>query len=195
MYGTDNGIYVSDRKPREASSKPRRVLDVPSVSQVEVLEEYQLLLVLSNKNLYSYPLETLDASDAQSALAKRPGRKIGHASFFRTGVCLGRHLVCCVKTSAPSSTIKVYEPMDSMVKGKKKPAFSKMFQGGQDTLKPFKVGLTIAFLIQNNAALRIHFLSEKYPLLCFLRKKFSYSSLPSFLLMFLAFHPTKNINF
>jgi hypothetical protein len=108
-----------------------------------VLEEYQLLLVLSNKNLSSYPLETLDASDAQSALAKRPGRKIGHASFFRTGVCLGRHLVCCVKTSAPSSTIKVYEPMDSMVKGKKKPAFSKMFQGGQDTLKPFKVGLTI----------------------------------------------------
>jgi hypothetical protein len=43
-----------------------------------------------------------------------------------------------VKTSALSTTIKVYEPMDNLAKGKKKSAVSKMFQSGQDTLKPFK---------------------------------------------------------
>lgn len=138
VYGTDHGVYVSDRKPKEASSKPRRVLETAGVTQIEVLEEYQLLLVLSNKTLFSFPMEALDPNEAQSPLAKRP-RKIGHANFFKAGVCLGRHLVCCVKTSTQSTTIKVYEPMDSMTKGKKKPAFSKMFQGGQDALKPYKV--------------------------------------------------------
>lgn len=116
------------------------MLDAIGVTQIEVLEEYQLLLALSNKTLFSFPLEALDPSDNQSPLAKRP-RKIGHANFFKAGVCLGRHLVCCVKTSALSTTIKVYEPMESMSKGKKKPAFSKMFQGGQDVLKPLKVGI------------------------------------------------------
>ena len=114
------------------------MLECAGVTQIEVLEEYQLLLVLSNKTLFSYPLEALELNDAQSPLAKRP-RKIGHANFFKTGVCQGRHLVCCVKTSQQSTAIKVYEPTDSMAKGKKKPAFSKMFQGGQDALKPYKV--------------------------------------------------------
>lgn len=140
VYGTDNGIYISDRRPKDISAKPKRVLDAICVTQIEVLEEYQLLLALSNKTLLSFPLEALDPSDNQSPLAKRP-RKLGHANFFKAGVCDGRHLVCCVKTSALSTTIKVYEPMESMTKGKKKPAFSKMFQGGQDVLKLLKVGI------------------------------------------------------
>ncbi|KAI9812767.1 MAG: RHO1 GDP-GTP exchange protein 2 [Pycnora praestabilis] len=141
VFGTDTGIYVSDRRPKEASSKPKRVLDASNVTQIDVLEEYQLLLVLSNKTLLSFPMEALDPNDTQSPLAKR-SKKIASANFFKAGICLGRHLVCCVKTSALSTTIKVFEPMESMAKGKKKPAFSKMFQGGQqDALKPFKVGI------------------------------------------------------
>ena len=139
VYGTDNGIYLSDRKPRDPSAKPRRVLDAMNVTQIDVLEEYQLLLVLANKTLLSFSLESLDTSDA---LAKRPRKIQNHANFFKAGVCLGRHLVCCVKTSALSSTIKVFEPLETTMKNKKKPAFSKMFQGGQDALRPFKVSPT-----------------------------------------------------
>ncbi|KAI9804541.1 MAG: hypothetical protein M1825_001440 [Sarcosagium campestre] len=138
VYGTDNGIFVSDRRPKDASAKPKRVLDAVLVTQIDVLEEYQLLLVLSNKTLLSFSLEALDPSDNQSPLTKRP-KKIGHTNFFKAGVCLGRHLVCAVKTSALSTTIKVFEPMDSMSKNKKKPTLSRVFQGGQDALKPFKV--------------------------------------------------------
>jgi len=115
------------------------VLDASQVTQIDVLEEYQLLLVLSNKTISSYPMEALDSSDNQSPLTKRPKKIQGHANFFKAGVCLGRHLVCSVKTSALSTTIKVFEPMDTMSKGKKKPAISKMFQSGQDALKPYKV--------------------------------------------------------
>jgi len=141
VYGTDSGIYVSDRNPRDKTARPRRVLDVSQVTQIDTLEEYQLLLVLANKTLYSYPMDALDVGEGQNSVAKRPKKIQGHANFFKSGIGLGRHLVCSVKTSALSTTIKVYEPMDNLAKGKKKSTVSKMFQSGQDTLKPFKVRL------------------------------------------------------
>lgn len=139
VYGTDSGIFISERWPKDKSAKPRRVLDASQVTQIDTLEEYQLLLVLANKTLSSYPMEALELSEGTNSMAKRPKKIQGHANFFKAGIGLGRHLVCSVKTSALSSTIKVYEPMDNLAKGKKKSAVSKMFQSGQDTLKPFKV--------------------------------------------------------
>lgn len=138
VYGTDSGIYVSDRWPKDKSAKPRRVLDVSQVTQIDTLEEYQLLLVLSNKTLSSYPMEALELSEGQTSQAKKPKKIQGHANFFKAGIGLGRHLVCSVKTSTMSTTIKVFEPMDHLAKGKKKSAVSKMFQSGQEALKPFK---------------------------------------------------------
>ncbi|EZF30863.1 hypothetical protein H101_05506 [Trichophyton interdigitale H6] len=137
VYGTDNGIYVSERWPKDKSATPKRVLEANAVTQIDTLEEYQLLLVLANKTLSSYPLEALDTSDNQSAMVRRPKKIQGHANFFKSGIGLGRHLVCSVKTSTLSTTIKVFEPMENLAKGKKKP-LSKMFQTGQDALKPFK---------------------------------------------------------
>ncbi|KAI9795210.1 MAG: RHO1 GDP-GTP exchange protein 2 [Piccolia ochrophora] len=154
VYGTDNGIFISDRRPKEANTNPRRVLDAQLVTQIDVLEEYQLLLVLSNKTLLSFAMEALDTSDNQAPLTKRP-KKIGHTSFFKAGVCLGRHLVCAVRTSGLSTTIKVYEPMDSTSKNKKKPSLSRVFQGGQDALRPLK-----EFYIPAESS-SIHFLKSK----------------------------------
>ena len=136
VYGTDNGVFVSDRRPKGTTSKPRRVLDIPSVTQIDVLEEYQLLLVLSNKTLLSYSLEILDPGDSQSQLAKRPKKIQNHANFFKAGVCMGRHLVCSAKMSGISTTIKVFEPMETVSRTRRR-----MFQSGQEALKPFKVSL------------------------------------------------------
>lgn len=138
VYGTDSGVYVSDRR-KTAHARPKRVLDIASVTQIDVLEEYQLLLVLAAKSLVSFPLEVLDPNDGQSPLMKRPKKIQNHANFFKAGVCMGRHLVCSAKMSGISTTIKVFEPLDTVSKGKKKPAIGRMFQGGQETLKPFKV--------------------------------------------------------
>ena len=138
VYGTDNGIYMADRWPKDKSVKPRKILDAPQVSQIDTLEEYRLLLVLSNKNLQSYPFEALDPQN-QNSMATRPRKIQGHSNFFKSGIGVGRHLVCSVKTSALSTTIKVYEPINNNAEGKKKPALSKMFASGQETLKPFKV--------------------------------------------------------
>lgn len=139
VIGTDNGIYLAERWPKDKSAKPRRILDATAVTQIDTLEEYQLVLVLANKTLFSYPMEALDVNEGQNPLARRPKKIQGHQNFFKVGIGLGRHLVCSVKTSALSTTIKVFEPMENLTRGGKKPALGKMFRGSQEALKPFKV--------------------------------------------------------
>ncbi|KAF3928022.1 hypothetical protein AA313_de0201095 [Arthrobotrys entomopaga] len=156
VYGTDTGIYVSDRRPNSpAQGVPKKVIDMAGVSQVDVLEEYQILLVLSDKTAYSFPIETITEPGDSAMASKRHKRIQGHVNFFKTGVCLGRVLVCCVKNSSMSATVKVYEPMDTLAKGRNKPAFRKLLAGGQDGLKLFK-----EFYIPSEAS-SIHFLKSK----------------------------------
>ncbi|KAK7422334.1 RHO1 GDP-GTP exchange protein 2 [Neonectria magnoliae] len=156
LYGTDNGVYVSDRK--NTGQMPRRVLETASVTQIDILEEYQLLLVLSNKTLQSYPVSALNPDEP--AQSKRPKKIQNHCSFFKTGICLGRHLVCCVKSSALSTTIKVFEPNDAMTKAKKQKGLGKFISGGHDELKPFK-----EFYIPTESS-SVHFLKSKLCVAC-----------------------------
>jgi hypothetical protein len=95
----------------------------------------------------------LDLDDSQ-AIAKRP-RKICHANFFKAGICLGNNLVATVKTSALSTTIKVYEPKENMAGKARKSGFAKMLSQGQDQLKPYK-----EFYIPTEST-SIHFLRSK----------------------------------
>ncbi|KAF2251814.1 Rho1 guanine nucleotide exchange factor 1 [Trematosphaeria pertusa] len=152
-YGTEAGIYVGDRKPKDSSQKPRRVLDCKAVTQIDVLEQHQIVLVLADKTLYSYSIEALDPDETQ-AIVKRP-RKICHANFFKAGICLGQQLVASVKTSALSTTIKVFEPKENMASKSRKSGFAKMLSTGQDQLKPYK-----EFYIPTEST-SIHFLRSK----------------------------------
>ncbi|KAI1069568.1 hypothetical protein LB507_008358 [Fusarium sp. FIESC RH6] len=156
LYGTDSGVYLSDRKVKD--QVPRRVLETASVTQIDILEEYQLLLVLSNKTLQSYPVSALNPDEP--ALSRRPKKIQSHCSFFKTGICLGRHLVCCVKSSALSTTIKVFEPNDAMTKAKKQKGIGKFMSGGHDELKPFK-----EFYIPTESS-SVHFLKSKLCVAC-----------------------------
>jgi hypothetical protein len=74
---------------------------------------------------------------------KRAKRISSHTSFFKAGICLGKVLVCVVKSSPLSSTIKTLEPIDQNVRGRSKPTFRKLLQGGNDTLKLFRVSLLL----------------------------------------------------
>ena len=52
MFGTDDGVYLSDlREPRQ---EPVKVLALLDVLQVDVLEDYQLLIVLSGEPHYLF---------------------------------------------------------------------------------------------------------------------------------------------
>jgi CNH domain len=140
-YGTDSGIYVSDRKPHSnAKTTPIRVHPLSNVTQIDVLEEYGLLLVLCDKTLSSYPIELLtDHDNATTFQMNRRAKKVaGHVNFFKSGVCLGRVFLCVVKNSGMSSTVKVLEPVEGLNRGRTKLGFAKLLQGGQD-FKVFKV--------------------------------------------------------
>ncbi|KAJ9097534.1 hypothetical protein QFC19_006708 [Naganishia cerealis] len=118
---------------------PAKVVAIPDVTQVDVLEEFQLLIVLAERSVTAFPLEALDPTDPTAAL-KRGKRLSSHTSFFKSGVCLGRVILCIVKSSSLSSTIKVLEPIDMSQRGKKQPTpFRKLLNNGGAHNEPFKV--------------------------------------------------------
>ncbi|KAK0548821.1 RHO1 GDP-GTP exchange protein 2 [Tilletia horrida] len=152
IYGTDDGVYLSDL--RERARPPTKVLPLPFVTQVEVLEEYQILIVLAERQVHTFTLDALDPTDPLGSLKR--GRRISqHTSFFRAGTCLGRTLVCTVKSSSLSSTIKTLEPIEPSARRKQPKTFKAFLQGPQDTLKIFK-----EFYIPTESS-SIHFLKTK----------------------------------
>ena len=149
VYGTDNGIYVSDRKPHSnAKATPIRVHALNNVTQIDALEEFGLLLVLCDKTLYSYPIELLTEHDnATNFQMNRKAKKIsGHVNFFKAGICLGRVLLCVVKANSNTSTIKVLEPVEGLTRGRGKLGLAKLLQGGQD----FKIFKVLPSYLKNN---------------------------------------------
>lgn len=157
VFGTDTGVYVSDRKPKGNDSQPRKVLDASRVTQLDVLEEYQLLLVLADKALVSYPLEVLGPGEVTPAM-KKPRKIQGHANFFRAGVCVGKHLVCSARASGLSTTIKVFEP--SGTQANRPRGFLGLGGGSTESLKPYK-----EFYIPTESS-SIHFLKSKLCVAC-----------------------------
>ncbi|CCM01353.1 uncharacterized protein FIBRA_03403 [Fibroporia radiculosa] len=152
VYGTDDGVYISNLWERNRD--PVKVLALKDVTQVDVLEDYQLLIVLSERQVITFPLDALDPMDPMAGL-KRGKRIAAHISFFKTGVCMGKTLVCVVKASPLSSTIKALEPIDQNVRGRNKPTFRKLLQGGNDTLRVFK---EFYIPVQSSS---VHFLKTK----------------------------------
>ncbi|KAI3622906.1 ROM2 [Malassezia furfur] len=152
LYGRGDGVYLSDL--RADARAPAKVLPLPGVTQVDVLEEYQILIVLAEQSVYTFTLDALDPADPVGSL-KRGRRISSHTTFFRAGVCLGRTLVCVVKSGPVSSTIKTLEPIERDMRVKKQPTFRKLLQGGQDSLRVFK-----EFYIPTESS-SIHFLKSK----------------------------------
>ena len=138
IYGTDEGVYFSNLRD-EKHCHPMKVINLLEVTQVDVIEDFQLLIVLHERSVTTFPLDSLDPNDPNAAL-KRGKRIASHTSFFKSGVCLGKMLVAVVKSSSLSSTIKVLEPVDQSMRGKKpQTSFMKSLKGQNEALKLFKV--------------------------------------------------------
>ncbi|KAN0129875.1 CNH domain containing protein, partial [Lactarius tabidus] len=156
-YGTFDGVYFHDL--REPNREPVKVLALTDVAQVDVFDDYGLLIVLSGAVVITFPLDALEAMDPLAGV-KRAKRIAAHTSFFKSGICVGRTFVCVVKTSLLSSTIKIFEPIDQNVRGRNKPTFRKLLQGGNDTLRIYK---EFYIPVQSSS---IHFLRTKLCVAC-----------------------------
>ncbi|KAH3664177.1 hypothetical protein OGAPHI_004891 [Ogataea philodendri] len=125
LYGTDAGIYVSDVRVSDNGarivSKPLKIISKINIIQVEILGEYQTLLALSDKKLFYWPSDVLNGGDPAKN-AKLGKELMTHVSFYKTGVCAGRMLVCAAKSS--SNLIRIFEPIDPVNQKRQKRKFS-----------------------------------------------------------------------
>lgn len=140
MIGTDNGIYLVNQRPNGDNIEPWRILVVFGVTQIDILEEYRLFIVLSNGALCLYPVQVLlDAIEHEELVFCDPWKVQDNVDFFKIGISLGQRLVCSVNTSASSSNIKLFEPAD--VLSMRLSQDSLYWRGGK-ILKLFKVSNT-----------------------------------------------------
>ncbi|KAI8938624.1 hypothetical protein NX059_004496 [Plenodomus lindquistii] len=112
--GTDIGVYVSDYDNPRGWSK---AIQVPRVTQIAVLEQFSLMLLISDKALIAYHLDAVcpvSGVAPTSDSTRRAPQKLSGArdiGFFATGVMKDRTLVFYKKRDGISSTFKVLEPV------------------------------------------------------------------------------------
>ena len=129
--GTDYGVFLSEiGNPRGWT----RTLNVPRVTQIAVLEEFSLLLLISGGALIAYHLDVVCTSDklngastgadsARNAPQKLSGSK--DVGFFAIGQMKDRTLVFYKKRDGLSSTFKILEPVFQKSTEKKRGIFKR----------------------------------------------------------------------
>ncbi|KAI8082890.1 CNH domain-containing protein [Halteromyces radiatus] len=145
LVGTDMGVYVrinnNDEEEDGQLSTMKRVIPLDRISQIEVMEDAQLL-VLADKTLWTFPLDDiLDTSD-NKPLSIKKGRTIStNTAFFHVGECINKTMVCIAKPNTlATTTIRVLEPIATDESKKTKTGFSirRLVRNGPVGLKPYK---------------------------------------------------------
>ena len=108
MLGTVDGIYMVDLQAVEEA--PVKVLPCKHVKQLDILQGHGILVVLTGKVIQAFPIRSLSADRAVENDNRAP-KLSTNATFLKTGVCLGRDLLCVVKSGPAFSTITVLEPI------------------------------------------------------------------------------------
>ncbi|KAI4675377.1 uncharacterized protein J4E84_010119 [Alternaria hordeiaustralica] len=112
--GTDIGVYVSEFDNPRGWSK---AIQVPRVTQIAVLEQFSLMLLISDKALIAYHLDAVcpvsGVAPSNDSTRRAPQKLSGarDIGFFATGVMKDRTLVFYKKRDGISSTFKVLEPV------------------------------------------------------------------------------------
>ncbi|KAF1931662.1 Rho guanyl nucleotide exchange factor [Didymella exigua CBS 183.55] len=112
--GTDIGVYISDYDNPRGWTK---AIQIPRVTQIAVLEQFSLMLLISDKSLIAYHLDAVcpvSGVPPSNDSTRRAPQKLSGArdiGFFATGTMKDRTLVFYKKREGLSSTFKVLEPV------------------------------------------------------------------------------------
>jgi hypothetical protein len=120
VYGTDDGVYMSNITSGNSGTTthdaPVLVLSLNAIKQIDVLEEYQLLIVLSDISAFYVLMDLLDSRDPMAGF--RHMKRIGtNVSILRTGYWLNKAMVGIVMTRSteakpPFDFVKVLVAID-----------------------------------------------------------------------------------
>lgn len=123
FLGLDYGVYVFT-----AGSVWQRCIDVPKVTQLEVLETVNAIVLISDRSLVYYNLDAIlsnitttskpSSATGNAAPTSKAGADTGYrlskgreVSYFSTGYMKGRLLLFYRRKDGTSSTFKVLEPV------------------------------------------------------------------------------------
>ncbi|KAK2597321.1 Rho guanine nucleotide exchange factor [Conoideocrella luteorostrata] len=139
--GTDYGVYISD------PSNPRgwsRSVQVNRVTQIAVLEEFSVCLVIADKSLICYPLDVVApvsefAPPINDSPRRAPQRLAKDVTYFATARMKDRLLVFYKRKEGLHTSFKVLEPIFHKASEKKSRIFGsrKTAAGSTDTFRDF----------------------------------------------------------
>lgn len=124
--GTDYGIYISD------TTDPRgwtRTVQANKVTQIAVLEEFSVVLVIADRSLVAYPLDVVapvsnfpaPVNDSPRRAPQRLGKDV---AFFATSKMKERMLLFYKRKEGMHNTFRVLEPVFQKAGEKKRGLFS-----------------------------------------------------------------------
>ncbi|GAW21315.1 hypothetical protein ANO14919_108340 [Xylariales sp. No.14919] len=129
--GTDVGVCVAEAGDPRGWSK---TISAARVTQIAVLEEFSVVLVLSDRNLISYPLDVVSPpsnsnfpTSTSDNPRRSPQRLAKDVAFFATARMKDRMLVFYKRKENLHSTFKVLEPVYQKATEKK----SRLFGGSR----------------------------------------------------------------
>ncbi|KAI9288028.1 CNH domain-containing protein [Umbelopsis sp. AD052] len=106
--GTSKGIWIGTEGN---AGDYRHVLSLQNVTQLAFLEEQGILIVLADKQLLAYAIDSICGSPSFKS-NERTCQKLGqHVAYFSYGTCNGRTLVVFMKKKGMDSQFKAIEPI------------------------------------------------------------------------------------
>ncbi|TEA15799.1 Rho1 guanine nucleotide exchange factor 3 [Colletotrichum sidae] len=139
--GTDYGVYISD------ATNPRgwmRSVQTTRVTQIAVLEEFSICLVIADRSLIAYPLDVIAPvsnfpAPAHDNPRRAPQRLAKDVAFFATARMKERMLVFFKRREGMHNTFKVLEPVFHKSTEKKSRLFGgrKAFGGSTDSFRDY----------------------------------------------------------
>jgi len=106
LLATDSGVYMQNE------NKMKLVLPLTKITHMEIMMQYKLLFIISNKEVFPYSIDLLINGIYITKPSFRKVKKLcSNVTFIAVGRCDERDLLCCVKTTSLNSTIKIFEPL------------------------------------------------------------------------------------
>ncbi|EIW72389.1 hypothetical protein TREMEDRAFT_10950, partial [Tremella mesenterica DSM 1558] len=160
--GCEEGVWIGLRSD---PTSLRRVLHVRSVTNVAVLEDFGIFLVLHERSLLAYTLEALVPSAANNSARATPQRLSSGKDiiFFTVGQFKGLTLVLYMKKKGVNSLFRVLEPIhgrNAEDSGRRNRPFGGLLGQRTDWFRVYK-----DFFIPTDA-INVHFLKHKLAVVC-----------------------------
>ncbi|AGO10925.1 AaceriAFR585Wp [[Ashbya] aceris (nom. inval.)] len=110
LIATNQGLFMSNIRREKAPgsekitthfSMPVRIVQRSNITQISVMEEFQSVLMLVDKKLYSCHLDLLLQGDSGTQYFKKHAKEVvNHVNFFADGDCDGKRIIVTAHCSA-----------------------------------------------------------------------------------------------